>query len=96
MPTHDEWSRFLREYRALPATQKAAFLELLPVFVHGVASGVFLPALRVKTVKGKPGVFEMTFAADGRATFHYGTPVKLGDRHVIWRRIGGHEILNDA
>ena len=34
----------------------------------------FRPSLRIKGVQGHPGVFEMTWAPDGRATFHYGAP----------------------
>jgi hypothetical protein len=49
--------------------------------------------LRVKGVKGATGVFEMTWAADGRATFQYGEPVVAGDPHVVWRHIGTHEIF---
>ncbi len=29
----------------------------------------------------------------GRATFKYGTEVRPGTPHVIWRRIGTHDIL---
>ena len=49
--------------------------------------------MRVKGVKGATGVFEMTWADDGRATFQYGEPVVAGDPHVVWRRIGTHEIF---
>jgi hypothetical protein len=37
----------------------------------------------------------MTWADDGRATFEYGSEQLLGETHIIWRRIGGHEILKN-
>ena len=49
--------------------------------------------LRVKGVKGTPGVYELRWAADGRATFSWGAEVVPGQRHIIWRRCGDHEIL---
>ncbi len=36
---------------------------------------------------------EMTFAPDGRATWEFGAEVKVGQVHVIWRRIGTHDIF---
>ena len=37
---------------------------------------------------------ELTWSADGRATFQFGRAVIDDEPHVIWRRIGGHEILS--
>ena len=50
--------------------------------------------LRVKGVQGAPGIFELTWAPDGRATFQFGKSIREGQPHIIWRRVGGHEILN--
>jgi len=44
-------------------------------------------------VQAAAGIFEMTWAPDGRATFQFGPEVVAGQPHVIWRRIGRHEIL---
>jgi hypothetical protein len=41
--------------------------------------------LRVKRVQATSGVFEMTWAPDGRATWQYGTPVRPGLRHIRLR-----------
>ena len=49
--------------------------------------------LRVKGVKGAQGVFEMTWAPNGGATFSYGKSRKHDEPHVIWRRVGTHDIL---
>jgi hypothetical protein len=35
----------------------------------------------------------MTWAPDGRATFHYGDPIREGEPHLVWRRVGTHAIL---
>ena len=56
----------------------------------------FRSGLRVKAVKGSPGVFEMIWAPDGWATFRFGPPVRPGDVHVIWRRIGTHEVFRES
>ena len=53
-------------------------------------------SLRVKDVEGAPGIWEMTWSfagPDGRATFEWITID--GEQAVRWRRVGGHEILND-
>ena len=46
----------------------------------------------MKRIQGTDDVFEMTWAPDGRATFEYGTPEGQG-AHVIWRRIGRHDVF---
>ncbi|WP_261415949.1 hypothetical protein [Streptomyces sp. CBG33] len=40
-----------------------------------------------------PGVYELTWAPDGRATWTYGRMVVAGEQHIVWRRIGGHGIF---
>jgi len=39
--------------------------------------------LRVKGAQGYPGVFEMTWADNGRAAFSYGVSPVSGDTHII-------------
>lgn len=46
----------------------------------------FRPGLRVKGVAAHPGVFELTWDNDGRATFSYGDEGIAGQAYVIWRR----------
>ena len=36
----------------------------------------------------------MTWAPDGRATWQYGEEKIPGIKHVIWRRIGTHDIFS--
>ena len=89
----DELPRFLRDWASLDRAQRALFLAALQLFVGGVAQQDFDPRLRVKRVQGRRGVWEMTWAADGRATFEYGPEVIAGEPHVIWRRIGTHDVF---
>jgi len=46
-----------------------------------------------KRVQGEAGVWEITWAPDGRATFAYGPEVLAGQPHIVWRRIGTHDIF---
>jgi len=47
----------------------------------------------VHPLTGHHGVYELRFAPDGRATFTLGSPVRGSEPHIIWRRIGGHQVL---
>ena len=49
--------------------------------------------LRMKKMQGREDVWEMTWAPDGRATFHFGNPVAEGEPHIVWVAIGTHDIL---
>ncbi len=82
------------DFTRLTPARKAMFLTAVAQFVEDLRSGGrFRNSLRVKGVKGAPGVFDLTWAGDGRATFQYGDPVKEGEPHVIWRRVGTHSIF---
>lgn len=92
---------FDADYRRLKAEHRDTFRRVL--------TGKFIPAcdaiavdptaawprsLRVKAVKGAPGVLEMTWSfasPDGRATFEL---VTVGDEvRCRWRRVGGHDVF---
>lgn len=96
MPTFELTPRFERDWRKLSAHQKAAFQKVISeVFVPDLAAPdqPFRASLRVKGVTAHPGIFEMTWAPDGSATFSYGPEQIPGTPHVIWRRIGTHAIF---
>jgi hypothetical protein len=63
--------------------------------VHDLRLGKIRPGLRVKPYRRQPGVWEMTWADDGRALFRFGESVIPGHRHVIWLRIGSHDIFDE-
>ena len=86
--------RFLREYQALLPAQRYAFLKAMRQMVEDLrAKRPLRASLRIKRVQGHARIFEMSRAADGRATFEYGDEQIPGEPHIIWRRIGGHGIL---
>lgn len=94
MPTFRWLPLFGADFDRLTPAQQTAFLVAVGQFVEDLRSGgQFRKGLRIKGVQGTTGVFEMTWANDGRATFQYGEPVVEGDPHVVWRRIGKHEIF---
>ncbi len=97
MPTYSELPSFWEDWHRLTPEQQEQFQIARRKFVHDLRAGhSFRAGLRVKRVqRGKAeGVYELTWAPDGRATFHYGEEVTPGQRHVVWRRVGGHEILD--
>ena len=86
--------RFRADFNRLTAAQQAAFLTAVTHFVEDLAGGgQFRKGLRVKGVRGADRIFEMTWAPDGRATFRYGESVRPSEPHVIWRRVGTHDVL---
>jgi len=96
MPTHEEWAQFLREFAGLTLQEQTRFLTAVRKMVTDLRTGKgFRSGLRVKRVQGHADVYEMTWAPDGRATFNYGADRRVGERHIVWRRIGGHDILTN-
>jgi len=96
MPTREVLPQFWRDWERLTPGQHQAFLVTVERFVGDLQAGGALRAgLRVKGVRTAPGIFELTWAPDGRATFSYGEPAVEGEPHVIWRRIGTHDVLRE-
>jgi hypothetical protein len=95
LPTYDRTQRFDADWHKLTAEQQGRFRIAVRQFVEDLErGGGFRPGLRVKGVRGAPGVYEMTWAPDGRATWHYGPELVTGTPHVVWRRIGTHGVLS--
>jgi hypothetical protein len=95
MPTYDWPPGFGREYLKLTEEKRALFMQAVSEMVEDMkARRPFRPELRVHQVQKVAGVWEMTWAPNGRATFEYGKGPKEGEQHIIWRRIGGQEILD--
>jgi len=95
VPTFEANEPFLDDYDHLTDERRAAFKAAVRKFVHDLRAGQFRKGLRVKRVVGRDGVWELTWADDGRATFSYGDPVVPGDAHIIWRRVGTHDIFDE-
>jgi len=96
LPTYDRAARFNRDYASLSRDEPHLFLTAVGKFVADLSAGRgFRPGLRVKGVQGHPGVFELTWSDDGRATFSFGRSIRETEPHVIWRRVGTHDVLRN-
>ena len=94
MPTFERLRRFDRDYAALTDAQKDAFRAAVQKFVADLKRGHgFRQGLRVKGIRGAPGMFELTWADDGRATFSYGESRREGEPPIVWHRLGTHDVL---
>jgi hypothetical protein len=93
-PTYAREPAFARDFAKLADEQQRRFLAAVAAMVGDMEAGrAFRPGLRVKAVQGWPGVWEMTWEPDGRATFEYGPEQRPGEPHVVWRRVGTHDIF---
>lgn len=96
MPTHDEASRFLRDWATLTPDQRALFKVAMREMVDDLkAKRPFRARLRVKAFHALPGACEMSWAGDGRALFTYGTSPHPDDVHISWLRVGTHDIFKN-
>lgn len=94
MPTYVRLPAFDADWKGLSPEDRERFRVAVAAFVGDLGTGHgFRPGLRVKGVRGRRGVYEMTWAPDGRATFSYGPALREGEPHIIWRRIGTHAIF---
>ena len=94
MPTWTTTSRFERDYESLTPQEKQRFFAAVQRFVEDLEAGrPFRPGLRVRKIQGTDDIYEMTWAPDGRATFQFGEEIKPGEVHVIWRRVGTHDVF---
>lgn len=97
MPTYEGLPGFLRDFDRLTPAQKLAFLRAVAAFVQDLRAGTgFRRGLRVRKMSGQEGVWELTWAPDGRATFEFGPPVREGHAHIVWRHVGSHDIFKQA
>lgn len=97
MPTYESPQAFQRAYKKLTPDQQRLFRAALQKFVAALKAGEpFPPELRVKSVRRARSIslMEMTWAADGRATWTYGPEKTPGEPHIVWVSIGTHAILD--
>ncbi|WP_199034497.1 hypothetical protein [Glycomyces salinus] len=95
-PTFEEFPKFNKDYGKLDAGQRARFQRAVAQFVEDLKANRPLRAgLRVKKMQGCDGVYELTWDSDGRATWQYGEEQIEGEPHVMWRRIGTHDIFKN-
>lgn len=94
VPTHEEEPRFWQDWDSLAPEQQAQFMTAIGEMVEDLkASLPFRRGLRVKRYKRQKGTYEVSWAGDGRAIFRFGSSKQDGDAHIIWMRIGTHDIF---
>ena len=90
MATFETLPHFEAGWRKLTREQQAAFRAVvLEAFEPDLetADSPFQRILRVRPVAGHPGLFEMIWNRNGRATFSYGPERTAGQPHVVWQDI---------
>lgn len=94
MPTYQRLPRFDQDWRSLSAHDRQRFRAAVARFIEDLEVGrPFRPGLWVKSVQDAGDIMEMTSAPDGRATWQFGSQITVGQPHVVWRRIGTHDIF---
>lgn len=93
-PTFEATSEFDNKYKRLSRQEQQQFRAAVRHLVEDLkAKKGFRRALRVKGFKRATGVFEMSWAPNGRALFTIDEEVIKGETHIRWISIGGHEIF---
>ncbi|WP_333770212.1 hypothetical protein [Streptomyces sp. IBSBF 2435] len=97
MPTYEPTARFTADLDRFTPQQRCRFHRVITrAFVPDLRAGHFRAGLRAKGVRRAPGVYELTWAGDDRATCQYGPELVRGAPHIVWRRIGTQDILTDS
>lgn len=93
MPTYEVDQDFPRDWRHLTAAQRQRFKTAVRRFVDDLkAKRPPRASFGIEHFEGREGVFEFHWAPDGRALFAYGASPHPGDVHIVWLRIGTHDI----
>jgi hypothetical protein len=96
LPTFRAEPRFDQDFARLTPEQVRAFYRAIARWVEDLKAGRQpRSGLRIHGVETHSGVWRFTWADDGRATFSYGVEVRRGEEHIVWRRVGGHEIYGN-
>lgn len=93
MPTWAKSPEFIRNWAKLSDEEKAQFIDAVRQFREDLPTGRFRKGLRIRGYQRQPGVFEMTWADNGRALWQYGDEVRPGEPHIEWLAVGGHDIF---
>jgi hypothetical protein len=93
VPTYETLPRFTTDLDRLTPEQRRRFRQTVAAFVEDLRAGAFRAGLRIKGVRRAPGVFELTWDGNGRATWSYGPSIVPGEQHIVWRRVGTHDIF---
>jgi hypothetical protein len=104
LPTYEADNHFRRDYERLRHDQQSQFKRALEEFIKvlrdweregRLGAPVFPAHLGVKPmVHQRMVIMEFAWAPDGRCTWTYGRP-RQQRFHIVWRRIGTHDIYGD-
>ena len=93
MPTYEADRVFLRDWVRLTAEQQRRFKTAVSRFVEDLkAKRPPRKGLGIERFEAHEDVYEFHWAPNGRALFSYGVSPHPGDIHIIWLRIGTHDI----
>jgi hypothetical protein len=94
-PTFDRLAQFKREYAKLTAAQRQLFRAAAKKFVAPLSTTPpeEIDQAVVRELDGHPGYWELWFTRHLRAIYTFGQPVRRGQPHVIWCRIGSEDAL---
>lgn len=96
MPTFATTPRFRRAHSKLSRRQRERFRHVIRTqFVPDLTAGSFRHSLRVRRLGAVDGLYEVTWAPDGRAAWEFGEPVRDGEPHVVWHLVGTHAIFGE-
>lgn len=97
MATYSSTNSFQRDFAGLDPRYQERFKALAKErFSPAIDAGPPYPAdLRMIPMSGEDGIRELTVDRDIRATWEFGEPVHDGVPHVIWRRIGNHDVYRN-
>ena len=93
VPKYEKETGFVAEYEKLTPQQKKQFRTAVKKIIAALDAGNFPGPPLVIKMSGF-SLYEVRWAADGRATFEYRYDTKLNEQIVVWRRIGDHSVLN--
>lgn len=100
---YDAAASFHADFRRLSGQEKSLFREAVRQLnrAYETRGADRIPhwpaALRIKSIQGRPEVWEMTWSfsgPDGRATFEFASID--GELAIRWLRIGDHSIFRDT
>lgn len=87
MPTFERLPSFDRDWAELDPREQARFRAAATAFLDDLRAGTPAVTGHVQSIRGAPGVFALSWSADGRATLS-SRAVETGGVHLVWRRIG--------
>lgn len=93
MPYYDSLPLFDKEFSKLAPEQRRAFMAAVRKIIDSLTAGQGFPSPPLVQKMSAYNLYEVRWAADGRATFEYAYDAALQAHKVLWRRIGDHKIL---